>query len=70
MKTFRITFDATTITLTAEDANDAIKLLQEYDKKFKIEKDVFVYRWDRNNFDKVQIFEVKPERGIIQWESH
>jgi hypothetical protein len=71
MKLFKVSYDATIITLMAEDEKDAFALLKEKDDNFFEDKeDGYCYRWDKDNYEDISISQVQQKRGVIRWESH
>ena len=71
MKLFKVSFDAVTICLFAEDEKDAFVILEENDFRFFEDKEKgYCYRWDKDLYDTVSILEVVSKRGIFHETSH
>ena len=71
MKLYQVSFDATTITVVAEDLENLFIVLHSRDEQFELKDDKIFYRWDYAVVDECDVIEVSMKIPlVVQWESH
>ncbi len=70
MNTYQIQFDATRITVKANDKEQAFHIVQKRNSNFFKKEDKYYYRFDENYEEELYFEQIAEVPGIIQWEQH